>query len=231
MKKQAFLKFYLNFRLYIFPGIVALSSLILIIFVIYPQSNKLITNQRVQQDLAEKSKFLEAKASTLESLDDTDLSNKLEYVLLSYPTDRDFGNIIGLLQTISNQNGFNITTLSVSSGSETPEVAQKYRVRLELLGSENLFPSFITAIESAVRIMKISSIEISPSREGGVISISLEVEVLYAQAPTSFGGADTPLPQLSDEDDKIIAKIATFGIPATSQPTTSQPRGKADPFE
>lgn len=230
MKKENILRFYLNFRLYIFPTVVALSSLILIVFIIFPQTVKLITNQKVANDLIEKSKFLEAKASTLESLDDADLSQKVEYVLLAYPTDRDFGNVVGLLQTVANQNGFSIATLSVSQGADL-ESAQKYIVKLESLGPENLLALFIKAIESQARIMKVNRIEISSGRGGGIINTSLEVEVFYAQAPKSFGGADSPLPQLSGEDEAIIAQIATFGITKPPQPVTSQPRGKADPFE
>lgn len=231
MKKENIIKFYLNFRLYIFPVAVSISSLLLIVFVIYPQSIKLITNQRVHQDLSEKSKFLEVKASTLESLDEEDLSRKIEYALLAYPADRDFGNIVGLLQTVSNQNGFSIVTLSVRGDPQTSGDAQKYSVKLESLGPENLLPRFIAAIESSIRIMKISSIEISSSREGGIINTALEVDVFYAEAPKSFGGPDSPLPQLSNKDEQIIATIATSTASRLPQILTPQPRGKLDPFE
>lgn len=208
-----------------------LSSLILIVFVIYPQTLKLIQNQKVQEDLIEKSKFLEAKASILEGLDEEDLAQKVEYTLIAYPIDRDFGNIVGLLQSLTNQNGFSISTLSVSPGSDTPDAVQKYGVKMEILGSGRLLPRFITAIESSVRIMKVANIEVSPVRGGDIINVALEIEVLYAQAPKSFGGPDSPLPQLSSEDEELITKLATFGIPKTSQPVISQPRGKANPFE
>lgn len=231
MKKEEILKFYLKFRLYIFPAVVALSFLILIVFVIYPQTVKLIANQRAENDLEEKSKFLEAKAATLESLNEENLSAKLKYALFAYPTDRDFSNVIGLLQKVANQNGLSIASLSVKPGSTDSGSAQKYRVKLELSGRESSFSDFIKVIESHVRIMKVVDIEISQDREGNITSGSLEIEAFYAEAPKSFGSPDSALPQLSSEDEEIIAQITTFYTPASLQPVTAQPRGKADPFE
>ena len=209
----------------------ALSSLILIIFVIYPQIVKLISNQKLYYDLIEKSKFLEAKASSLETFDEDDLLRNVEYALIAYPIERDFNNIFGLLQSLTRQNGFSISTLSVAPGSDTPDAAQKYGVKMETLGPLSVLPNFITAIESSVRIMKVVNIEVSPVGGRDIINVVLDVEVLYAKAPKSFGDPASPLPQLSNQDEEIIAKIATFDIPRPSQQVTSQPQGKSNPFE
>src|SRR3989338_8423415 len=95
MKKAEILKFYLNYRLYLFPAIVALSSLILIILVIYPVAVKLITNSKVEGEILSKSKFLETKAQALDSLDQVDLDRKVNFALGSLPTDNDFVSDFG----------------------------------------------------------------------------------------------------------------------------------------
>lgn len=233
MKKEVFLRFYLNFRLYIFPIVVALSSLILIVFVIYPQIVKLIDNQKVQRDLITKSKFLEAKASTLENLDQAELEKKVGYVLNAYPPEPDFINVLGILQSVANQNGFNITTLSVNSGSGGSAGIQKYGIKLEAFGGKNLLPRFITSIESSKRIMKLGSVEISPGIDGNSVTVSLGVEVLYAKAPLSFGNVDSPLPEISQKDEELISTLAAFNAPVSGpvQPSSSSPRGKSNPFE
>lgn len=164
-------------------------------------------------------------------MDEDDLVRNVEYALIAYPIDRDFNNIVGLLQSLTRENDFSISTLSVTPGSDTPDAVQKYGVKMEILGSGSLLPHFITAIESSVRIMKVANIEVSPVRGGDIINVALEIEVLYAQAPKSFGGPTSPLPQLSNQDEELIAKIATFGIPRPSQGVTSQSRGKSNPFE
>lgn len=234
MKKEIFSKFYTKFRLYIFPSVVALSSLILIIFVIYPQLVKLIDNQKVQGDLLKKSKFLEAKASVLENLDEKDLETKLGYVLNAYPSEPDFVNVLAILQAISNQNGFTITTLSVNPGAGSSGI-QKYTIKLDAVGGRSLLPRFITSIESSKRVMKLGSVEISPGRDAASVSVSLGVEVLYAQEPSSFGGVDSPLPEISQKDEALISTLASFNnsnptIPSQTAGSFS-PRGKADPFQ
>lgn len=234
MKKEDLLKFYLNFRNFIFPAVVALSSLILIVFVIFPQTIKLVQNRKVQGELIAKSKFLEAKAVTLEGLDEGNLQQKLGYVLTAYPLEADFANVLGILQEVAGKNGFSVITLSVNPGSSSSGEQQKYGVNLETVGLESLLPRFITSIESSVRIMKVVSIEISPA--GDRVNVTLEIEALYAQAPLSFGVPTSPLPELSQTDEELILQLAASAISppsGISQPSQapSQPRGKPNPFE
>ena len=101
MKKEDLLKFYAQYKLFIFPLVVGISSLILIVFVILPQTIKLVTNQGAEEELFNKSQFLEVKAQDLDNLDQEDLSRKVQYVLGVYPADKDFGNIVGIIQSVT----------------------------------------------------------------------------------------------------------------------------------
>lgn len=237
MTKEGFLKFYLEFRLYIFPIVVAVSSLILIFVVIYPTTVRLINNQKLQKQMLSQSAFLETKAATLEKLDQSDLSKKVSYALVSYPTEPDYSNILGLLQQIANKNGFSVTTLSISNSNNVIGGVQKYNVKLEAIGGKDLLPRLITSIESSTRIMKVKDIAVSPGKDINSITLSMEVEVLYSAIPTSLGGPDSPLPQLSDKDQQLLTTLAIFSnsatrvVAATQSASPSSPRGKANPFE
>ena len=138
MKKEEVAKFYLRYRLYIFPAIVVLSSLVLIFLIIIPQLSKLISNQRNEETLVNKFKFLEVKAQTLDSYDSGDLSNKVNYTLASFPQDKDFVNAIGLIQNLTIQSGFTITTITVGTTTNKIANAQSYGIQLEVVGSKNL---------------------------------------------------------------------------------------------
>lgn len=234
MKDKA-LKFYINFKFYIFPAVVALSCLILIIFVIYPQAEKLISNQEVQDDLATRSEFLEAKAVFLEDINEEQLGAKLQYALTSYPTDRDFGNIIGIIRNTANENGFNVSGMTINPLRQENEAATlKYSVKIQAGGSKVLLTRFTKAIESQPRIMKIGSMEVTKSPQGDTVNVFLDIAVFYGSAPQSFGGVDTSLPNISQQDEELLATLASF-IPAApavqTVPTPSSPRGKANPFE
>lgn len=231
MNKQGLSKFYSNYQLYIFPIIIIISCLILIIFIIFPQTAKLISNSRLEKEIKNKSQALEAKASVLESYDEKDLSNKVDISLYSYPAERDFASVLGLLQQLTIQSGFNILTLSLGGGiGNKYGNSESYSVKAEVLGPKTTFTNLINSIENSNRIMRISSIDITTSKDNGVIDTVLGIEVLYSSLPSSFGTVDSPLPQLSEKDEELITKLAR--VPQAIQtPSSLVPRGKANPFE
>ncbi len=235
IKKENLIKFYLSHRLYIFPGIVALSSLILIIFVILPQTFKLIGNQKIEGDLFNKSKLLEAKAQVLENFDQNDLSKKVNSVLNIYPQDKDFGSSISLLQNISNQLGFSIVTLNL--GNVSAKNAQSYALKMEVIGPKFLVPVLLNNIENANRILRVSSVEVS-NKDTESADVSMGIEALYSSVPSTVGSVDSPLPVLSQKEEDLVAKLVSVA-PATdfvsAQPssvnTSAVPLGKSNPFE
>lgn len=231
MKKEEVSKFYLKYRLYIFPAVVALSSLILIISVIYPQVAKLLANQKVETEIINKSKFLEAKAQTLESLNQEELSKKVDFAVTAFPTDKDFVTAINLLQSLTAQSGFNTVSMSLGTASSKTGNVQSYSFRVDLLGPTALLPTLLNRIESTPRLIRVSSIETSINKNAQASTISLNLDVLYSSAPTGFGSIDSPVVELSEKDEEVIVKLARSAT--TAQPITSSlgPRGKANPFE
>ncbi len=232
MKKEEVVKFYLRYRLYIFPAIVAISSLILIIFVIFPQIGKLITNQKTEGILVDKSKLLEVKAQTLDSYDGLDLSNKASYTLASYPQDRDFGNAIGLIQNLTTQSGFSIITMALGTSINKIANSQSYSIQLDLVGPKNLISTLLTNIESSTRLIRVGSIEITNTVNQQVVNIALNLDVLYAPIPNSFGSIDSTLPELSQKDQQLLTTLAKNVTPISTSTNAQLPsRGKANPFE
>lgn len=228
--KVNLIKFYLNFRIFIFPAVVVLSSLILIVFIIYPQIVKLIKNQKVQVDVIIKSEFLEAKASVLEDLDEGELESRVASALNAYPAEEDLSNIIGLLQNIATNNGFAVSEISVQKASGGTGETFKFGVGMETVGPENLVGQFIAGIESSARLMKVSSIDVTPIVGGDLADISLGIDVFFAPAPQTFGSVDSPLPEVSKKDEELIARLKSKPISAPP-PASSVPRGKVNPFE
>lgn len=228
--------FYQNYRLYIFPSLIALSSLMLIIFVIYPQTIKLITNQKTGEEIANKSKLLEVKAQALESYDPEDLQLKVDFVLGSYPTEKDFVFALGLLQDLTAKSGFDTISMSLGGSIQTGASNQSFSIKLDVLGSAESLPKLLNNIENSPRLMRVSSMETNAGKSLKDLTITLSVDVLYASAPTSLGSADSPISELSNEEEKVVAKlIARGGISAGTELSklTPQlgPRGKENPFE
>lgn len=233
MKKELITKFYLTYRLFIFPAIVILSSLILIVFVIFPQVSKLISDQSVQVSLTNKSKFLEVKAQTLDNYDAEDLANKVNYTLASYPSDKDYGVVIGLISNLVSQSGFSLTSMTIGNlGSKTVK-SPSYAISLSVIGSRNLVNMLISNIENSIRLMRIGSISISNTKDQQTVELVLSLDILYAPVPGSFGGIDSALPDLSEKDEALLVKLAE-SVPVvnlTSVNVPLSPRGKVNPFE
>lgn len=235
MRKEELLKFYLNYRLFIFPIIVALSSIILMALVIFPQTLKLLSNQSAKGELLKRSQFLEAKAQALESYNEGDLTLKVNYALFSYPSDKDFVNSVGILQNLTAQTGYSISSLSLGSSSGSTQVSQSYAIKLDLIGPLSLLPTLLNKIEASPRIMRVSSLETNLTKDLQAVTVSLSIDVLYSAPPTGFGSIDSPLPQFTKEDEQILAKLAGAGGASVQQniqiPSQLPPRGKSNPFE
>lgn len=229
MKKEQILKFYQTYRLYIFPAIVAVSSIFLIIFAIYPQTVKVMTNQKSQGALDTKVKFLESKVSALESYDADDLSQKVTAALSAYPPEKDYATILGLLQQLAAGSGFTINSVSLGntlSGSG----AEGFSVKIDLSGSKNFLNTLFTNLENSPRILRITSIEASVSKTSGMIDVSLNLDVPFSSTPQNAGTADTPLPELSQKENEILEQLAKISAQLPKS-VSSSTRGKANPFE
>lgn len=229
MKKENLSKFYQKYRLYIFPAVVTLASLFLIIFAIIPQTFKLISNQKDEGDLRNKSQFLESKVEALESYDALDLSNKLQFALNAYPGSTDFGLVIGLLQQITVRSGFILTTISLGSVSANLNGSQSYELKMELAGVKPNLPILLNNLESSTRLIRVGSIDVSTRASEGKITVNLVVQVLYSAVPKTFGDTDSPLPEISQKDQELLTRLARTGV--TQSSSVSTPRGKANPFE
>ncbi len=234
MKKESIIKFYTTYRMFIFPAIVALSSLILIIFVILPQLMALLTNQKNVSDLLVRSKSLEVKAATLETYDSSDLARKLEYALSSLPEDKDFATVLGLIQNLAIQSGFSVTSISLGSSSSAKVAnAQSYSIKLDVVGAKSLLGVLFSNLEGSIRLMKVSNIEFTNAPNQQAVNSSITLDILYLPLPTNFGNVDSSLPEVTDRDEKLIERLAKNTAPAFSQPTyvSLPPRGRANPFE
>lgn len=234
MTKEALKQFYNKYRLYIIPLVIGVSSLILIIFVIYPQTIKLISNNSAQGALVNRSKFLEAKASELKSVNEADLSKKLNLALTALPGDKDFGEVIGLVQEIANQNRFDLISLDLTSSEEQATSSTSfgyYNITVEAVGPKGGLNNLLVEIENASRVMRVDTILITSGKDPNIINAITGVKVYYSVIPTKIGSVDAPLPQLSRQDEDLLLKLSSIIEAAPPTSTTLSPRGKSNPFE
>lgn len=230
---QEIIKFYQTNKIYLFPIIVGISSLILIIFIIYPQTVALLANQQVEKVVSNNSELLTNKVNALEQYDNIDLNQKVDSALGFYPTDKEVVPVVGLLQNLASKAGFSTISMSLGGISgKSDNKSQSYTIKLELSGPSQLLQSLLSNIENSQRLMRVNSVELTSGSDPRGAEVTLIVEVLYASPPSDLGGVDSPLPQLSQTDQEIINKL-TLIVPSrsTQQISTLGTKGKANPFE
>ncbi|OGE77187.1 hypothetical protein A3J19_01755 [Candidatus Daviesbacteria bacterium RIFCSPLOWO2_02_FULL_41_8] len=234
MKKKDLIEFYSIHKLKIFPLIVSLSSLFLSIFVIYPQVVKLISNQEAIGSLNKKSQLLETKVIALQSYDIEELSRKLGIILESLPPDKDYGNILGLLQRLTVNSGFSANLISFTKGTGDGAGVSNYGVQMSVKGFRDNFQTLLDSLENSSRLVRINKIEVSSRTNSPTLESSLGIEALYEGMPKNVGEVDSSLPEFSQKDEELIKELAELeqAILATSSSSAVQsPRGKSNPFE
>lgn len=231
MKKEDILNFYQKYKLIIFPVLVSVSSVILIVLVIYPQLAKLISNNEMYNTINERSKFLEVKAVELNSLDETDLQNKLNLSLAALPPSKDYTEVISILQSLTNKTGFNIISLQFGQSADSKGDKSNFAVKLDIVGPKVTLDALLDNIEKSYRPMRVSGMELTTNSGGSaVVNVALAINVYFAQLPSSIGSIDAPLPQLSQKDQELITSLSSsVNVPTT--PNVEISRGKVDPFE
>lgn len=177
-----------------------------------------------------KSKFLESKVSALENYDEEDLSRKLTIALNAYPSEKDYGNVLGLLQRLVAGSGFTITAISLGNSQGKVGSADSFSVTLGVKGNKTLLQNLLNNLESSPRLLRIGTIDISSNQISETLDVALGLEVLYSLPPQTAGETDSPIPQLSQKDEEALVTLSEINatIPKTNPQT---PRGKANPFE
>lgn len=215
----------LQYKVLIYPLIVGLASAVLIVFVIVPQLRGFLSGQDDLKQKQARLNNLEVKAKELEGLDQKIYTEKLLAALYYLPVDKDFSNIIGIFRELTAAAGMSLTSLhpsvnSVASGS--------YSVKADVVGPVNNLGNLLDVIEKSPRVMKLQSIDTTPSTSG-ILNVTLSVSVYFSPTPVSLGAVDALLPQITQQD-QIILNSLSLPSEAPGQVITL-PSGKANPFE
>ena len=231
MNKETLVNFYLKYKIIILPVLVSLSSVVLIIFLIYPQLRSFYEGQeRLQKEKVRVFK-LEAKTTDLASINETQVNQAVKSALVVLPQTQDFSSLIGIFQKLTVQSG--VTLLSFQLGSSQIKVpgVSGFSVKMEVEGTGSNLALFLSNIDKASRLMKVESVEVSKSRSG-ILNGSILVDVFFAPVPKELGALDSEVPKLSAEDEKLVEELVKSIVVQETQPiATSSGKGKSNPFE
>lgn len=232
MNKKELIDSYNKYKFFFFPFIITISSIMLTFFVIYPQIQKLISDQDKIRELNKKTTLLENKAQKLDSINEDDLKEKLAVALRALPIETDFAIALGMIQTLTSNYQFIIVNFQTSLSSEKEALKlTNYSVNLDLIGPKALVQRFIDSINENFRLMRTISLQINVTGKEDEATALVSVDIFYSRVPSTIGAVDVPIPEITDEDEEFISELARSQPVVETQPILTGPRGKANPFE
>lgn len=232
MNKQELIEIYTKYKFFFLLFIIVVSSIILTFFVIYPQVQKLISDQDQIRELNKKTTLLEDKAQKLDSINEDDLKEKLAVALRALPAETDFAQALGMIQTLANSYQFIIVNFQTSLSTEKEGLKlTNYSVNLDLVGPKILVQRFVDSINENFRLMRTVSLQINVTGKKEEATTVVSVDIFYSRVPATVGAIDAPLPEISNSDEEFISELARSQPVVEAQPILTGPRGKANPFE
>lgn len=230
MKKQKLSDVILKYRIHLVLFIAAVTSILLVIFIIYPQTVKLLELNSQQQDLVNKIDRLEDKITLLEAVDEGDIKDKLNLTLLALPIEQDLFNFIGFTQTIATQDGFNLVSVQFGSESMTTR-GNSYIVKAAFIGPKQFVKKFLADLEQSYRSVVVEQLELTQIKSLDTVNGAITMRVYYAPLPTTLGQIDSPIQSLTAEDEQVLINLSKLGVNLAIQSNQLVPRGKPNPFE
>lgn len=220
------MKLFLQYKIFIYPVAVVAAALILVVFVIVPQLQGFFSGQVILNSARIRLDNLDAKASTLQNLDQKAYQDKLSAVFYSLPVDKDLDVIIGVFRNLTNSAGMILSALQIGASSEG---GNSYSVTAEVIGPANNLSSLLDVIDNSPRVMKFLSLETNLVGSD-LVNATIVVNVFYAPVAKSLGSVDALLPELTEKDQAILKSLTVSGS-ITSQEQVVLPSGKTNPFE
>lgn len=230
-------EYYIKYQPVILPAVTGIICLILLLFVVIPQFTKIQTNQKNLKQIQEKIKFYNQKAATLKNIEPKAYEDNLTATLLALPDDRDIPGIIGQIQTLLLQTDLLLDGVIFTNPSVAGSGVNNYQVKIEVTGELENIKSFISKMQESSRLVRLSQIELSSfGLTATKVKASMEFTTFFQSLPQTVINLDKEVPELSNNDKQLLAKLKGSITNTPSGGTIQSPPisvivGKTDPFK
>lgn len=211
--------------------LLGLVLVVLTVKIVLPKAGKTLENYKKRSSFNSRLVSLQAKIADLEGLNEYELSERNSLALQALPADKNIIGTMMILNSLTEQNGVLIEGLRVSPGSLTASGSAisgmgALSLDIRLNGSFDQMKAFLRTLKTTLPLI-LNTGNLTISFLGG--STSLKLEVYYLGLPKTLGKIDTPVPKLTDTEEKLLESLRayTYLSPAVFTPTE---RGKANPF-
>lgn len=220
-----------NLKIFIWPAIGVLITLILLVAVIIPQIYSILdTNLQIRRQEV-LSKDLQNKASVLETINVNQYKNDFNKLSINLPSIPDVPSVISQLQVLATQSNVTIKSLGINTPSST--TSDNFQIRVDLEGELSGINRFITDLKSSSRLLVLNRIEMVGSRSSLVYQASITLTAYFQPVETTLSAIDQRIEPLSKDDQGEIIAISrnVNENQGVSEISATGPKGKSNPFE
>jgi hypothetical protein len=218
---------YRKYQQFLLPAGVIGVSLLVFIFIIFPQFSTLLDNQRQAKLESAKLAVLKGNLNLLTTLNETETDSQLQTVSRAFPSEKAFGGILTAISAAANKTGVSLGDFQFQVGNITnPTIVGTAIPNLEIVltvnGDITSVLKFVNELYKSVPLSEVTSIKIhNPTTE-------VTADFYYRPFPSLIVNEATPIQPVSPDGLTIINNISSWGyaqdtVPLYQTPSSASP--------
>ena len=227
---------YKHYKGFLLPMGVILISIIVIIYIIFPQIQQYASSQNLVSVEQQKLDMLNANYSVLTSLDDAQIADDFKKLSFVLPPQKDFAGIIDAISYVSAKTGVSVGNFEFSLGNLSAEnfsgtAYPSTKIDISLKGDSKNIANFVSEIVKTMPIAEVTSVNIS----GSVGTLSLLF--YYKPFPSQNISDQTQITLLSVSQKSLIKQVSAWNSVAAGDslvlpinPATASANTTGSPF-
>ncbi|MDO8451438.1 MAG: type 4a pilus biogenesis protein PilO [bacterium] len=237
-------KFVRRYRKLMLFAVITAFSVGALVFVVWPQAQKMYDVYRDSQKLTTEVALLEARSAFLRTIDETQLREDLKTLTTAVPIAKDVPSIFSTVEQVLIEKNIGVVDMSLKSvGSleATTSAFTKDETRLgssllpltvNAVGTWESLHDFLQKIIAVRRLLRVSSVSYKTKEESsGSAVLVFELQAPYAPISTPPIDLSSDLVVLTGKESQILQRVSIF--PAFTGGVSSEvpsSNAKTDPF-
>lgn len=167
---------------------------------------------------------LSQKLADLQTLSEAELFNSSSLLLETLPVEKDYFKMLSIIKKVFSDNNVYLKTFSFSPGivstpSASPETSALGSMQIDTTYNTptfNDFKNFATEVEKFLPLINIDSVSLgfkTASQSAGLPGFegAMLLKGFFSSLPKTLGRPESPLPKISNSDQKLIEELRAFG--------------------
>lgn len=228
-------------KAYLVPGLILIGVLVSAFVIVLPKYRQIGPLKSSIQKNEKKLAQLTVKSNYLKGLNQQNLTTRAGYLVKVLPEEKKVPYLFSLFKLIAQKNNLSVESISVSPGPLTENENKGDGIPLlsfdqSLEGKMSDIKNYFAQLARTAPLMVVESFSLTRSRDSGegeeVMELSMMVKTPYLFMPEEIGSIETPLTEMTSDDDLTFRRVSNLVIESDleSQISRKVPVGKPNPF-